>query len=59
MSLPARQSPRGLLVVVEGLDRSGKSSQCQKLCEQLQEMGVKVRYAKFPGSSFSPAVQQA
>ncbi|KIW29758.1 thymidylate kinase [Cladophialophora immunda] len=41
-------STRGRLIVVEGLDRSGKSSQCQRLFEQFQSQGLKVRYVKFP-----------
>ncbi|EXJ92100.1 thymidylate kinase [Capronia epimyces CBS 606.96] len=41
-------SPRGLLIVLEGLDRSGKSSQCELLVEALQAKGHKVRHVKFP-----------
>ena len=40
---------RGLLVVVEGLDRSGKSSQCHLLHDNLTKAGKSVRYFKFPG----------
>lgn len=40
---------RGLLVVIEGLDRSGKSSQCQQLFQALESRGRRVRYVKFPG----------
>ncbi|KAL2413199.1 Thymidylate kinase [Exophiala dermatitidis] len=41
-------TPRGLLVVIEGLDRSGKSSQCQHLFDSLRLQGKKARYVKFP-----------
>ncbi|ETI24683.1 thymidylate kinase [Cladophialophora carrionii CBS 160.54] len=41
-------SKRGLLVVIEGLDRSGKSSQCQRLFDFFRLQGQRVRYAKFP-----------
>ncbi|KIW68704.1 thymidylate kinase [Phialophora macrospora] len=41
-------SKRGLLIVVEGLDRSGKSSQCQRLFDFLRRQGQRVRYTKFP-----------
>ncbi|OAP61704.1 thymidylate kinase [Fonsecaea erecta] len=41
-------SQRGRLIVVEGLDRSGKSSQCQRIFERFQSEGLKVRYVKFP-----------
>ncbi|WBW75023.1 thymidylate kinase Tmp1 [Schizosaccharomyces osmophilus] len=39
---------RGSLVVIEGLDRSGKSTQCQILMEKLQSKGKKVQLYKFP-----------
>ncbi|KAI0618626.1 Thymidylate kinase [Pyrenophora tritici-repentis] len=39
---------RGKLIVFEGLDRAGKSTQCQKLVEDLQNDGVKVRHMRFP-----------
>jgi dTMP kinase len=42
-------SKRGLLIVIEGLDRSGKSSQCQRLFDFLRLQGQRVRYTKFPG----------
>lgn len=38
-----------MLIVVEGLDRSGKSSQCQILHDKLSDQGEQVRYVKFPG----------
>ncbi|KIX09661.1 thymidylate kinase [Rhinocladiella mackenziei CBS 650.93] len=48
MTVPPDCQHRGLLIVVEGLDRSGKSSQCQRLVEYFQSNGKKVRYVKFP-----------
>lgn len=39
---------RGLLVVVEGLDRSGKSTQCELLCKHIEKQGKKAKYVKFP-----------
>ncbi|RDI77556.1 hypothetical protein Vi05172_g12391 [Venturia inaequalis] len=39
---------RGKLIVLEGLDRAGKSSQCVKLAERLQKEGHKVRHMRFP-----------
>ncbi|KIX98619.1 uncharacterized protein Z520_05920 [Fonsecaea multimorphosa CBS 102226] len=44
-------SKRGRLIVVEGLDRSGKSSQCQRLLEHFQSQGLQVRSVKFPDRS--------
>ncbi|KAJ5665245.1 uncharacterized protein N7477_007693 [Penicillium maclennaniae] len=39
---------RGALVVVEGLDRAGKSSQCEILQNYLTEQGHNVKYIRFP-----------
>ncbi|KAL4801630.1 thymidylate kinase-domain-containing protein [Aspergillus unguis] len=39
---------RGVLIVVEGLDRAGKSSQCELLHRSLQESGRPVKYIRFP-----------
>ncbi|KAI9827011.1 MAG: Thymidylate kinase [Phylliscum demangeonii] len=39
---------RGLLVVLEGLDRSGKSTQCARLVEALELLGIQVRGMRFP-----------
>lgn len=40
---------RGALIVVEGLDRAGKSSQCEALRDVLQKSGHTVKYIRFPG----------
>jgi thymidylate kinase len=45
-------SPRGALIVVEGLDRAGKTSQCQLLLEALRAGGYTAKYVKFPGMKF-------
>ncbi|KAI5304374.1 Thymidylate kinase [Ascosphaera atra] len=39
---------RGALLVVEGLDRAGKSTQCAILTKLLQEKGHKAKYIRFP-----------
>jgi dTMP kinase len=49
MSLRNDFKPHGALIVVEGLDRAGKTSQCQLLLEALRERGHQVKYIKFPG----------
>lgn len=41
---------RGALIVVEGLDRAGKSSQCEKLGDYLSQQGHTVKYIRFPGT---------
>ncbi|GES65715.1 thymidylate kinase [Aspergillus terreus] len=39
---------RGALIVVEGLDRAGKSSQCEALRDVLHKSGHTVKYIRFP-----------
>jgi hypothetical protein len=34
---------RGALIVLEGVDRAGKSTQCQKLVEHIRNSGVSLR----------------
>jgi len=41
-------SKRGALIVLEGLDRSGKSSQCLKLASSLASQGFSVEAWRFP-----------
>ena len=47
-TMPQRKT-RGAFIVVEGLDRSGKSTQVSLLEERLKATGVSVRLVKFPG----------
>jgi dTMP kinase len=42
---------RGLLIVVEGCDRSGKSTQCDNLVNKLQSNGIDTELVKFPGKA--------
>ena len=39
---------KGTLIVLEGLDGSGKATQAQALCERLEAMGLPVRKLSFP-----------
>ena len=41
--------PRGAFIVLEGLDRSGKTTQVKILEEQLAKAGRKVKTMRFPG----------
>ena len=52
MSEPSKNAPtrRGALIVVEGLDRAGKSSQCEMLQTYLVAQGHEVKYIRFPGT---------
>ncbi|KAL8935414.1 MAG: hypothetical protein Q9211_004712 [Gyalolechia sp. 1 TL-2023] len=42
---------RGALVVIEGLDRAGKSTQCVKLAQALQQQGRPLKCMRFPNRS--------
>jgi len=39
---------RGAFIVIEGLDRSGKSTQCARLAARLEAAGKPVKSVKFP-----------
>lgn len=39
---------RGALILIEGVDRAGKSTQCQLLVEYLSSEGIPVKYVRFP-----------
>lgn len=43
---------RGKLIVFEGLDRAGKTTQCQMLVDALKEEGQDVQFMRFPGMHF-------
>lgn len=42
---------RGLFIVLEGLDRSGKSTQVDRLLNRLNKDGRRAVLQKFPGAS--------
>ncbi|KAF7836723.1 thymidylate kinase [Senna tora] len=46
-----RVESRGALVVLEGLDRSGKSSQCSRLVSFLERQGISAELWRFPDRS--------
>jgi len=46
----AKHIARGALIVIEGVDRSGKTTQCSKLTKRLVSEGIKAELFKFPGS---------
>nr|CAH0112416.1 unnamed protein product [Daphnia galeata] len=41
---------RGALIVLEGCDRSGKTTQCQKVIKWLQQSNKEAHFMRFPGS---------
>ena len=49
MGLHSNAGRVSALIVVEGLDRAGKTSQCHLLVEALAHRGHEVKYKKFPG----------
>ncbi|XP_053286933.1 thymidylate kinase [Pleuronectes platessa] len=42
---------RGALIVLEGVDKAGKTTQCQKLLQALQQSGRSVEMMRFPDRS--------
>lgn len=51
-SLSSKTSPvRGAFVVLEGLDRSGKTTQVELLAKKLRDEGRDVEVMRFPGES--------
>jgi dTMP kinase len=40
---------RGALFVLEGCDRTGKSTQCRRLVEALCQAGIRAELRRFPG----------
>ena len=40
--------PKGKLIVIEGLDGSGKATQCELLFNRLRESGKRVLKVSFP-----------
>lgn len=46
---PLEKPNRGAFIVVEGLDRSGKTTQVKKLCDRLYSAGHNVKTIRFPG----------
>jgi hypothetical protein len=46
---PKNPVKRGAFIVVEGLDRAGKTTQVKKLCDELYGSGRNVKTLRFPG----------
>ncbi|KAL8638560.1 MAG: hypothetical protein Q9228_004298 [Teloschistes exilis] len=47
--MPTKPKPRGALIVIEGLDKAGKSTQCEKLFNHFEQQGRPVKRMRFPG----------
>ncbi|EPQ61751.1 Bgt-4555 [Blumeria graminis f. sp. tritici] len=39
---------RGAFIVIEGLDRAGKTTQVRRLCDKLYSLGYNIKEIKFP-----------
>ena len=50
MPAASETSARGALVVLEGCDKSGKTTQCKMLKETLMKKGFPVDLFRFPGN---------
>jgi dTMP kinase len=48
---PSKPVARGAFIVIEGLDRAGKTTQVKKLCDALYDAGHNIQTIRFPGSS--------
>lgn len=57
MNLNHNKESRGALIVIEGLDRAGKTSQCQLLVDNLTQKGHNVKYIKFPGNTNTTCIR--
>jgi dTMP kinase len=49
---PTTPVARGAFIVIEGLDRSGKTTQVKKLCDALYDARHNVKALRFPGKPF-------
>uniref|UniRef100_A0A182IQX1 Thymidylate kinase n=1 Tax=Anopheles atroparvus TaxID=41427 RepID=A0A182IQX1_ANOAO len=47
-SMAENHSKRGVLIVFEGCDRTGKTTQCKKLVTQLNDAGFAAQFMNFP-----------
>ena len=52
MGSTSTASTRGALIVFEGCDRSGKTTQCQQLVKSLNSDKIDAEYCRFPGLFF-------
>jgi dTMP kinase len=46
---PVSKPARGAFIVIEGLDRAGKTTQVKRLCDKLYAQGHNIKAIRFPG----------
>jgi len=54
---PKNIGQRGAFIVIEGLDRAGKTTQVQRLCDKLYSEGHNIKTLRFPGNCYLVVVQ--
>jgi hypothetical protein len=47
---PVSKPARGAFIVIEGLDRAGKTTQVKRLCDKLYAQGHNIKTIRFPGT---------
>ena len=50
---PKNSGQRGAFIVVEGLDRAGKTTQVKRLCDKLYSQDHNIKTLRFPGDLYS------
>lgn len=53
---PSSPVTRGAFIVIEGLDRAGKTTQVKRLCDTLHAEGHNVEMLRFPGMSILTSI---
>jgi thymidylate kinase len=48
---PPHPISRGTFIVIEGLDRAGKTTQVKRLCDKLYSLGHNIKTIRFAGNS--------
>lgn len=43
-----KKMKRGAFILLEGVDRSGKTTQCKRLIDALTQEGIKAKFYNFP-----------
>ncbi len=47
---PENPVVRGAFILIEGLDRAGKTTQVKRLCQKLYSLGHNIKELRFPGN---------
>jgi dTMP kinase len=55
---PKTIGQRGAFIVIEGLDRAGKTTQVKRLCDKLYSQGHNIKTLRFPGNIYLFVVEK-